>query len=180
MKPNCDVRRFEGFTVLWMFEQSRTCRVKKVLVLLLFPGDIGEHVSLGPASPWSAREVHNLECASDVRRDSALLCQLARADQRRPVGILTNLPQPKASSCTGPVWSDAVTNFCTTVPFLQGGSRCCVEVALIRQATFSSFRTTKFFLRCCFSLEFGAFFRCQKSLFCEKCICVLIITGPNR
>ena len=61
--------------------------------VVLFPEDFGSHVSSGPVSPWSAREVHNLECPSDVRRGSAFLCQLAGMDQRRPVGILTNLPQ---------------------------------------------------------------------------------------
>ena len=86
----------EWEAVLWIFEQSAACRVKKVGVLLLFPEDFGGHVSSGPASPWSAREVHNLECASDVRRSSAFLCQLAGTDQRRLVGILTNLPQLKS------------------------------------------------------------------------------------
>ena len=69
--------------------------LKEVGVLLLFPEDFGANVSSGPASPWSAREVHNLGCASDVRRGSAFLCQLAGTDQRRPVGILTKPPQLK-------------------------------------------------------------------------------------
>ena len=71
----------EWEAVLWIFEQSTACRVKKVGVLLLFPEDFGGHVNSGRASPWSAREVHNLECASDVQRCSAFLCQL---DWNRP------------------------------------------------------------------------------------------------
>ena len=50
----------------------------------------------GPASPWSAQEVRDIERTCDVRRGSAFLCQLADTDQRRPVGILTNLPQVKS------------------------------------------------------------------------------------
>ena len=59
---------------------------------LLFPEDFGGHVRDGPASPWSSREFQELESACDVRRGSAFLYQLASTDQRRPVGILTNLP----------------------------------------------------------------------------------------
>ena len=57
------------------------------------------------------------------------------------------------------------------------GKKCEIQipqyrgVALIRRATFSSFRTTKF-LRCCFTLEFGAKICMSTSLFCEKRICV--------
>ena len=46
-----------------------------------------------PASPWTAREVRALEVKGDVRRGSAFLCQLAGTEQKRPVGILTDLPQ---------------------------------------------------------------------------------------
>ena len=49
----------------------------------------------GPASPWSAREIHDIECTRDVGRGSAFLCLLVGTDQRRPVGMLTNLPQVK-------------------------------------------------------------------------------------
>ena len=49
-------------------------------------------MSSGPAMPWSAREVRDLEGKGDVRRGSAFLCQLA-GTEKRPVGILTNLPQ---------------------------------------------------------------------------------------
>ena len=58
----------------------------------MFPEDLGGHVRDGPASPWSSREFQELESACDVRRGSAFLCQLASTDQRRPVGIITNLP----------------------------------------------------------------------------------------
>ena len=86
----------EWEAVLSIFEQSTACRVKKVGVLLLFPEDFGSHVNSGRVSPWSDREVHNLECASDVRRGSAFLCQLAGTEQNRPVGMLTNLAQVKS------------------------------------------------------------------------------------
>ena len=64
-------------------QQSTDCRVRKVCVALVFPEDFGGHVSSGPASPWSAREVRELEGKGG----------LAGTDQKRPVGILTNLLQ---------------------------------------------------------------------------------------
>ena len=71
---------------------QQRCKVRRVGVVLIFPEDFGGHVKDGPASPWSSREFQELECACDVRRGSAFLCQLASTDQRRPVGILKNLP----------------------------------------------------------------------------------------
>ena len=72
--------------------QSARCTVRRVGMVLIFPEDFGGHVRDGPASPLSSREFQELECACDVRRGSAFLCQLASTDQRRPVGILANLP----------------------------------------------------------------------------------------
>ena len=43
------------------------------------------------ASLWSAREVRELEGKGDVRRGSAFLFQLAGTEQKRPVGVVTNL-----------------------------------------------------------------------------------------
>ena len=43
-----------------------------------------------------------------------------------------------------------------------GGRFGTSGVELIRRATFSSFRTTKLFLRCCYSLEFWRFFGTSK------------------
>ena len=76
----------------WLAAQSARCKVRRVGMVLIFPEDFGSHVRDGPASPWSSREFQDLEGACDVRRGSAFLCQLASTDQRRPVGILTNLP----------------------------------------------------------------------------------------
>ena len=86
----------EWATVLWLINQSVPCRSKKVCILLVFLEDFGGHVDSGPASPLSAREVHDIVCTSDVRRGSAFLCQLAGA-YCGAVGILTNLQQVKCS-----------------------------------------------------------------------------------
>ena len=85
----------EWETALWILTQSASCRSKNVGVLLIFPEDFGGHQSSGPASPWSSREVLDVVRTCDVRRGSAFLCQLAGTDQRRPVGIITNLPEVK-------------------------------------------------------------------------------------
>ena len=78
--------------VSWLAAQSARCKVRRVGVVLIFPEDFGGYVTDGAASPWLSREFQDLEGACDVRRDWALLCHLASTDQRRPVGILTNLP----------------------------------------------------------------------------------------
>ena len=45
---------------------------------------------------------------------------------------------------------------------------------------FPSFRTTKFFDDVASRSSLGRLLACQKSLFCEKRICVFIINGPSR
>ena len=87
----------EWETALWILTQSASCQSKKVGILLTFPEDFGGHWSSGPASPWSAQEVLGIVRTCDVRRGSAFLCQLAGTDQRRPVGIITNLPKVKGN-----------------------------------------------------------------------------------
>ena len=98
--------------VSWFTAQSARCTVRRVNTVLIFREDSGGHVRDGPASPWSSREFQDLESACDVRRGSAILCQVASADQRRPVRIPTNLPtlQSRLSLHTGPSWNDVATN----------------------------------------------------------------------
>ena len=74
--------------VSWFATQSAWCKVRRVGLVLIFPKDFGGHIRDGPAS----REFRELVYACDVKRGSAFLCQLPSTDQRRPVGILTNLP----------------------------------------------------------------------------------------
>ena len=62
---------------------------------------------------------------------------------------------------------------------IQGGHVVTSGVALTRRATFSSFRTTKFFTMLLFARVWGVFLVRQQSLFCEKYICVFIINGPK-
>ena len=92
-QKKCDNPIVNWSPVSWLAAQSARCKVRRVGMVLIFPEDFGAmHVRDGPASPWSSREFQDLERACDVRRGSAFLCQLASTDQRRPVGILTNLP----------------------------------------------------------------------------------------
>ena len=72
----------------------------------------------------------------------------------------------------------ALNNFFLSSHASVGQRRFSVQrVALLRRATFSSFRITKLFTMLLFAGVWGV---CQKNLFCGKRICVLIINGPNR
>ena len=62
--------------VLWLINQSASCRKKKIGILLVFPEDFEGHVNSGPASPWSARDVHNIVVTTGaLERDSVFYLQ---------------------------------------------------------------------------------------------------------
>ena len=75
----------------WILECSLSCERTKVDSILVFPDDLGGHQHHGPASVWQLREFQVLECDHDARRGAGFLCQLAHAEQKRPLGILTTL-----------------------------------------------------------------------------------------
>ena len=74
----------------WVAEQALHCRTCRLV--LLFPEDLGGHSSDGPASVWQTKEFMLLESLNEARRGGAFLCQLSEVDQRRPLGVLTNVP----------------------------------------------------------------------------------------
>ena len=74
----------------WVAEQALHCRTCRLV--LLFPEDLGGHSSDGPASVWQTKEFMLLESLNEARRRGAFLCQLSEVDQRRPLGVLTNVP----------------------------------------------------------------------------------------
>ena len=69
--------------------------------ILVFPEDLGGHKHHGPASVWQLREFQVLECDHDARRGAGFLCQLAHAEQKRPLGILTTLAALHSDLCMG-------------------------------------------------------------------------------
>ena len=69
--------------------------------MLVFPEDLGGHEHHGPASVWQLREFQVLECDYDARRGAGFLCQLAHAEQKRPLGILTTLAALHSDLCKG-------------------------------------------------------------------------------
>ena len=75
----------------WILECSLSCERAKVDSILVFPEDLGGHKHHGSASVWQLREFQVLECDHDARRSAGFLCQLAHAEQKRPLGILTTL-----------------------------------------------------------------------------------------
>ena len=55
------------------------------------PEDFGSHSIADPSSICSLREFQLLGGVSDVRRGAGFLCQLAGAEHRHPIGLITNL-----------------------------------------------------------------------------------------
>ena len=68
---------------------------------LVFPEDPGGREHHGPASVWQLREFQVLECDHDARRGVGFLCQLAHAEQKRPLGILRTLAALHPDLCMG-------------------------------------------------------------------------------
>ena len=85
----------------WFLECSLACKKKKVDCVLVFPEDLGGHQIRGPASIWQLREFQVLESVHDVRRGAGFLCQLANAEAKRPLGILTTLAKLQTELCMG-------------------------------------------------------------------------------
>ena len=76
--------------IAWVAEQALHCPSKMVGLTLIFPEDLGGHISDGPSSLWALREFQFLEGTRDARRAAGYLCQFTRADYKRPIGVLSN------------------------------------------------------------------------------------------
>ena len=85
----------------WILECSLVCERAKVDSILVLLEDLGGHEHPGPASVWQLREFQVLECDHDARRGAGFLCQLAHAEQKRPLGILTTLRSASFGSLHG-------------------------------------------------------------------------------
>ena len=73
----------------WFLEQALRCATRQVQVLLVFLKTLV--ATDGPATIWDSFEVRSLSGLSDAQRGSAFMCELTGADQRRPLGIFTNI-----------------------------------------------------------------------------------------
>ena len=76
--------------IAWVAEQALHCPSIMVGLTLIFPEDLGGHISDGPSSLWALREFQLLEGTRDARRAAGNLCQFTRADYKRPIGVLSN------------------------------------------------------------------------------------------
>ena len=85
----------------WILECSLLCERAKVDSILVFLEDLGRHEHHGPAVVWQLRECQVLECDHDARRGAGFLCQLAHAEHKRPLGILTTLAALHSDLCMG-------------------------------------------------------------------------------
>ena len=85
----------------WFMAQALSCSTRYVHALLIFPEDLGGDAVDGPTSIWEAQEVRTLDGVNDAQRGASFLCSLTGADQRRPLGFLTNLVSLKAKMFCG-------------------------------------------------------------------------------
>ena len=74
---------------------------KVCICVSMFPEDLGGDEIDGPTSIWEAQEVRMLDAVNDAKRGGSFLCSLTGADQRRPLGFLTNWPSLKAKMSRG-------------------------------------------------------------------------------
>ena len=86
---------------LWISLQTLRCTVKPVELLFVAPEDFGGHATNGPASVWQFREVQDLGALNEAQRAAGFLCQLSRADQKRPLGFVSTLPSFTQLLCAG-------------------------------------------------------------------------------
>ena len=86
---------------LWISLQTLRCTVKPVELLFVAPEDFGGHATNGPASVWQFREVQDLGAFNEAQRAAGFLCQLSRADQKRPLGFVSTLLSFTQLLCAG-------------------------------------------------------------------------------
>ena len=79
--------------VHWFTEQALHCEVMRIPLVLVFPEDFGGNAVSGPSSLWCMQGLRDLEGFREARRGAGFLCQLAGADLKRPLGIVSNLPE---------------------------------------------------------------------------------------
>ena len=80
------VSNMEVEVVYLMTEQALLCSARAVGLMLVFPEELGDQVLL---------EFQLLEGVGEARQGAGFRCQLARAEQRRPFGILFNITAPQ-------------------------------------------------------------------------------------
>ena len=158
-------------------------------------------VNLKPQTLCNSRTRENQQYKSALTANQAVSASTARSGEsisRRLrqyahcLSLLNSSPSATLSSprCSRPVCEPVTFHSSSLVleqhlgllRLIQEGGRVVTsEVALIRRATFSSFRTTKFFTMLFFARVWGVFRACLKKFyFVKKRICVFIINGPNR
>ena len=102
----------------------------------------GGHREPGPASPWDLSEFRCHQGVNDAARGATFLCRFAAADQKHPVGILTNPRSLQEDLFTGwPIFITTPINFRIRARFRVivlaldhiGLSLVSVVVFLIRQ-----------------------------------------------
>ena len=74
---------------VWLAQQALSCETKQTDLLLVAPEDFGGEAIHGPAAIWQFKEVHAF---NEGQRAAGLLCQLSKADQKRPLGFISTLP----------------------------------------------------------------------------------------
>ena len=75
----------------WLAAVALTARPKLVKIALFFTEDCGGDQEAGPTSIWALEGFRSLQGVGEARRGAAFFCRFAGAEQRRPMGVLTNV-----------------------------------------------------------------------------------------
>ena len=86
---------------VWLAQQALSCETKQADLLLVAPEDFGGEAIHGPAAIWQFKELHDLGAFNEAHRAAGFLCQLAKADQKCPLGFLSTLPAFRELLYTG-------------------------------------------------------------------------------
>ena len=77
---------------VWLAQQALSCETKQTDLLLVAPEDFGGEAIHGPAAIWQFKELHDLGAFNEAQPAAGFLCQLSKADQKRPLGFILTLP----------------------------------------------------------------------------------------
>ena len=75
----------------WLAAVALTTRPKPVKIALFFSEDFGGDQQAGRTSIWALEGFRSLQGVGEARRRAAFFCRFAGAEQRRPMGVLTNV-----------------------------------------------------------------------------------------
>ena len=101
-------------------EQTLHCPSKSVGLDVIFPEDLGRHISHVPSSLWALREFQLLEGTRDARRAAGYLCQITGGGRLQAPcrGSPSVLPCEIGCPWAGRCWKGSKTTLCIKARYL--------------------------------------------------------------